>query len=234
MLSQQTSNTTNLGPHRRQNSTPTKIHPSQILPTGQRQQREQHRRGLSLDQSFAAQQNHEYTQQNGYTTGVEHVLRQRPTQPTMREAQQQQQTARPGLNEIREQQYIAGRQQLQEYLMTNQSAPRQEPGHTPFTNDYPNTQLTDFEDQVQNLLNNAYKPNTMDLLQSFDSINTAGNLDGFGNELDGYTGDIQTNEIMNQMPMSYGVPNNEGSQRQSISEGSQRPRTPQIQTRDSE
>jgi len=236
MLSQQNSNT-NLGRHQRQKSTPTKFDTSRIfLPAQfqQRQQREQHRRGLSLDQSIDIQGNNGFSQQDEHATSVEHILRQRLTQSTMREAQQQQQqTARPGFDELQEQEHIAGRQELQQYLTTNQTAPCQEPGPGSFTNSYPATQLTDFEDQVQNLLNNAYKTNTMDMLQSFDSNISAGNLDGFGNGLDGYIGNIQPNEIINTRTMSYSMPINEGSQLLTSMEGSQRPSTPQNQIRGS-
>lgn len=234
MLSQQAS-TTNPGRHQRQNSTPTKFNTSKIFYPAQfhqRQQRDAHRRDLSLDESIDLHDNNGFPQQDEHSSSVENLLRQRLTQSTMREAQQQQQqqTARPG-PDIQEREHVAGRQQQQHYITTNQLIPGQEPGVTSFADGYTTIQLPDFEDEVQNLLNNAYKTVTTDMLQSFDTTNSAGNLDGFGNKMDGYTGSIPTNEIMNTRPTHFCMRANECSHQVNGSEGPQRPCTPPNQTR---
>ena len=225
MLSYETSN--NLpGRHQRQNSTPTVFDTTNTLHPASHQSSELHRRGLSLDQQAYTQDHNGHPQQDQNTTSVEDILRQRLTQQTMREAQQQQQqTARPGPSGTLEQ------QQLQQYLMNIQEMQRPEPGPGYHTTNCHTAQLTDFNEKSQHSLTNAYSNTTMNMFLGIDLTSSAGNLDGFGNGLDGFTGNMQPNAIMNTNQTPHGLPSREGSQRPTSREGPQPPCTPPNQNR---
>ena len=224
MLSQQTSDLTP-GRHQRQNSTPTVFDTHSTLHPATLQRNELHRRGPSLDQQAYADAHNGISQQDENTISVEDILRQRLTQQTMREAQQQQKTARPGFDGM------LGQQQLQQYLMNFQETQRLEPGPGYHTCNYHTTQLTDLNETLQHSLVDENKNTTMAMFHGIDSTSSAGNLDGFGNRLEGFTGNMQPNIIMNTNQMPNGSSSRNSSQRPTSSEGPQRPCTPAHQTR---
>lgn len=212
------------GRHQRQISTPTVFDTSTLHPASH-QRNELHRRGLSLDQQTFSQPHDKAPRQDENVANVEDILRQQLTQQTMREAQQQQQTARPGPNETLEQ------QQLQRYLMNIPETQRLEPGPGYHTTNYHTAQLTDLDANLQHSLTDAYSNTTMNMLLGIDSTSSAGNLDGFGNGLDGFPGNMQPNAIMDTNQMPHGLPSREGSLRPTSREGPQRPCTPRNQNR---
>ena len=228
MLSNQPSNLLQ-GRHQRQHSTPTVYdNPKTLLPALQRQH-EPHRRGLSLDRPMLIQQHHGLPQQEDSMTSDEYILQQRLTQSLLREAQQQQQTARPGLEQTTEGTLNPLHHNRSQRNI--QLAPRQEHGAEYLSHHYLSNTTTDGAENTTHSLENTYKINNMDMFQSFDSTTSAGYLDGFGTGFDELTGNAQPNEIMNIRDMPHGLPPREGSLRPNSREGSQQPCTPKSQTR---
>lgn len=233
MLSHQTSDLLP-GRHQRQNSTPTIFNTPWTLSPATQRQHEPHRRGLSIDQSMSSTQIHnELFQQDELLTGDEYLDRQRLIQALMREVQQQKSTARPGHEQSESLTQSAHRHQS---LSSIQQAPCQEHGTGLFMDDQPNTQMTAWENDnsQRHSLQDAYKSETMDMFQSFDSTTSAGYLDGFGTGHDEYTGNSQPNETTNTKDMPHGMPSQEESQSFISRDGPQRPCTPSSQMRTSQ
>ena len=204
------------GRHQRQNSTPTKFGtPQNVSPVT-------HRRGLSTDQLSFAHRNHGLPDQDLTYEGVELTLGQQLTQTaTMREAQQQF-IPRPGLDRKTTYEQF-------DYTQALKAMPRLEHGNEDFTNNY-TTPTTELEHRIAQSLPEYYKFNTMDFSQ-FDLATPAGNLDGFGNGLEG-RGSVQPNQIMDMKVMPHGIRSPVGS-RPTSSEGVQQPCTPPSQMRTS-
>ena len=233
MLSNQTSNLLP-GRHQRQNSTPTIFNTPKTLPPASQQQDEPHRRGLSIDQSMSNTQIHnELFQQEELLTEDEYHNRQRLIQALLREVQQQHSTARPGHDQPEPLIRSIDRHQS---LGSIQQAPCQEHGPGFFLDDQRNTPTTAWENTTsqRHSLQDVYNSNNMDMFRSFDSTTSAGYLDGFGTGHDGCTGNSLPNEIMNTREMPHGMPAQEGLQRPTTSDGTQRPCTPLSQMRTSQ
>ena len=234
MLSHQTSNHLP-GRHQRQNSTSTIFNtPTTLLPVQQQQQHEQHRQGLSIDQSLSSTHSeNELFKQEELLTEDEYSNRQRLIQALMREVQQQNSTARPGHEQPETLTRSIDRHQS---LSNIQQAPCQEHGTGFFNDDLSNTPMTAWENSgsQRHSLQDEYNTNTMDMFQSFDLTTSAGYLDGFGTGQDGYTGNSLPNEIINTKEIPHGMPLQEDLQRPTTGDGTQRPRTPLSQMRTSQ
>lgn len=180
----------------------------------------------------STQIHNELFQQDELLTGDEYLDRQRLIQALMREVQQQKSTARPGHEQSESLTQSAHRHQS---LSSIQQAPCQEHGTGLFMDDQPNTQMTAWENDnsQRHSLQDAYKSETMDMFQSFDSTTSAGYLDGFGTGHDEYTGNSQPNETTNTKDMPHGMPSQEESQSFISRDGPQRPCTPSSQMRTS-
>jgi len=206
------------GRHHRHNSTPTKFdNPKNISPVA-------HRRGLSSDQLAYTHQSFVLPQQNDMPTSVEYTLGQQLTQTaTMRETQPQLMD-RPGFDqqEMYEHSYHA---------QTLKEMPCPAHGTGAFSQNYLTTPIMEFDNQMPHSLQEAYNLNTMDFLR-LDSTASAGNLDGFGNGLDGNIGNIQPNGIMKMKAMPQSIGSTSGS-RPTSREGAQVPCTPPSQMRTS-
>ena len=217
MLSYQNSDLTP-GRQQRQNSTPTTFHIPRTPPASGTQD-ELHKRGLSVDQLTHIHQYNGFHQQDQPRINVEHNFRQQLTEQHMREAQQQQQEARPGHNEISNETQI--KELLQAYIMT-QKEPSLETGfeHTPVNNP-PSFDQQDYHHDTYNRI--AINRN---MFEGYHSTTSAGNLDGFGTGLDEITKSIPTNELMNTIYTPHGLPSIEDSRASPSDETPQRPCTP--------
>ena len=204
------------GRHQRQNSTPTKFGtPQHVSPVT-------HRRGLSTDQLSYAHRNHGLPHQDLTYEGVEFTLGQQLTQTaTMREAQQQL-MARPGLDQNTTYEQF-------DYAQALKPMPCLEHGHEDFRDNY-STPTTEIEQHIRQSLPEIYNLNSMEFSQ-FDLTTPAGNLDGFGNGLEGQ-GSIQPNQLMDMKSMPHGIRSPVRS-RPTSSEGVQQPCTPPSQMRTS-
>lgn len=214
------------GRHQRQKSTPAIFDtPRTLLPATQ-QQHEPHKRGLSLGQAITPHENNGLSQQDDNLTYDEYMDRQRLIQALMREAQQQQQTARPGQeNQLNTQQ--------ESYQNSIQQAPCQEHGTGSFAHHLTTNPMTawDHPNKDKRLsLQDTYRAYATDMFQPFDPTPSAGNLDGFGPGHDGNAESIQPNEIQNTKEMPRGIPSRVGAQTSSEDEV-RRPCTPISQTR---
>ncbi|KAK0517108.1 hypothetical protein JMJ35_000263 [Cladonia borealis] len=222
MLSYQISDSTP-GRQQRQKSTPTTFDIPRTRPASGSQD-ELHKRGLSVDQLTQLHQYNGFQQQDQTRINVEHNFRQQLTQQHMREAQQQQQEARPGHNEISNETQI--KELLQAYIMT-QKEPSLETGFEHTTvNTTPSFDQQDYHHDTYNRI--AMNRN---MFEGYHSTTSAGNLDGFGTGLDEITKNIPTNELMNTIHTPRGLPSIEDSRASPSNEMVQRPCTPLSQTK---
>ncbi len=222
MLSYQTSDPTP-GRQQRQQSTPTII---DILrtPPASGSQNGPPKRGLSLDQLTQLHQYNGFQQQAHTQINVEHDFRQQLTEQHMREAQQQQQEARPGHNEISNETQI--KELLQAYIKT-QKEPSLETGFEHTTvNISPSFDQQDYYHDTYNRI--AMNRN---MFEGYHSTTSAGHLDGFGTGLDEITKNIPTNELMKTIHTPHGSPSIEESRASPSNETPQRPCTPLSQIR---
>ena len=191
MLLQQTTDFL-LGRHQRQNSTPT------VFDKQKATFQSTHGRGLSSDLPGYAYQSHGLPQLDDHSHSVEHTLGQQLTRTAFMRETQPQTMARPGLDQ--EEIYHSFH-----HNSTSKESPRLAHGTEEFTNTNHTIPTTELDNQIQQSLQTTYRLNKMDFLQSFDSIASAGNLDGFGTGLDGHIGNIPINELMNTTPMPNGI-----------------------------
>ena len=233
MLSHQTSNFLP-GRHQRQNSTPTTFNtPETLLPATQRQHG-QHRRGLSIDQPFSSTQIQDgLFQQDEILTEDEYINRQQLIEALMREMQQQQPTTRPGHEQFEILTQSAHQQQSPNSI---QQAPCQEHETGFLTDDQPHIPMTAWDNSSiqQHSLRDKINSNTMDVFQPFDPTTSAGYLDGFGTEHDGYKGNSLPNKTTSTKEILHGMPSPDNSQRPTTADGSKRPCTPLSQMRASQ
>ena len=223
MLSYQTSDLTP-GRQQRQQSTPTTFDIPRT-PPAPGSQNELPKRGLSVDQLTQLHQYNGFQQQDQTQSNVEHNFRQQLTeQQHMREAQQQQQEARPGRNEISNETQI--KELLQAYIKT-QKEPSLETGFERTTNII----LPSFDQQ--DYYHDTYNRIAMNrnMFEGYHSTTSAGNLDGFGTGLDEITKNILTNELMKTIHTPHGSPSIEDSRASPSKETPQRPCTPLSQIR---
>ncbi len=222
MLSYQTSDLTP-GRQQRQHSTPT-IFDIPRTPPASGSQNELHKRGLSLDQLIQLHQYNGFQQQDQTQINVEHNFRQQLTKQHMREAQQQQQEARPGHNKMSNETQI--KELLQEYIK-KQEEPSLETG---FEHTLVNTSQS-FDQQ--NYYHDTYNRIAMNtkMFEGYHSTTSAGNLDGFGTGLDEITKNIPINDLMKTVQTPHGSPSIEDSRASPSNETPQRPCTPLSQIR---
>ena len=222
MLSYQISDLTP-GRQQRQKSTPTTFDISRTPPASG-SQNEPPKRGFSVDQLTHLHQYDGLQQQDQTQINVEHDFRSQLTEQHMREAQQQQQEARPGYNELSNETQI--KELLQAYIKT-QKEPSLETGfeHTTVINS-PSFDQQDYYHDTYNRI--AMNRNMFD---GYHSTASAGNLDGFGTGLDEITKNIPTNELMKTIHTPHGSPSIRDSRASPSNETPQRPCTPLSQTR---
>ena len=222
MLSYQTSDLTP-GRQQRQQSTP-KIFDIPRTPPASGSQNELPKRGLSIDQLTQLHQYNGFQQQDQTQINVEHNFRQQLTEQHMREAQQQQQEARPGHNEISDE--IQIKELLQAYIKT-QKEPSLETGfeHTTVNISPSFDQLDYYHDTYNRIAMNR------NMFEGYHSTTSAGNLDGIGTGLDEITKNIPTNELMKTVQTPHGSPSIENSRVSPSNETPQRPCTPLSQIR---
>lgn len=227
MLSNQIPNSS-LGRHQRQHSTPTVFDtPKVTLIAANEQSHEPHRRGLSLDQTLESRRPLHHMQQEHNMNNVEHIIGQQLSQQNLRDTQQhqQQQMARPG------QEQTQLNHQYNENSRDLQPTPRPEHGNGTLTNEQINALLTNWDDTPSHSLHQQWNTNSTQMFQEFDSITTAGCLDGFGTGHDGQLGHLQTNQEINSGMMPNGMPSKERSEDLSVTEEAKRPQTPTHQIR---
>ena len=192
-----------IGYHRRQTSTPTvPIAPKVPLFPATQPRHDNHRRGLSLDQGHYNDRPQETSQQDETTVSIDQGLQQ-IQQHTLREAQQQHSMARPG--QTNDQETLIQRKNNSIYI---KPAPEQGFSVGNITgNDFSNP-LSDSKNDLLDFIN-EYQSKTNNLCSH--PTNSAGYLEGLGNETDVNSQDNTRTTELNAFEMLFddGLPRRE-------------------------
>lgn len=238
MLSKQTSN---LHPrqHRRQNSTPTTFDAQKVpllpAPLQRQQQHGSHRRGLSLDQHTHTRHPRQLSPQDDRTRSPnpglpltqQHILREAQPQLLARPGQQSQQ---PPQIYIESEIFESSRRHGQDDNQTFSSGPVPNERYIKQDIDFENADLSEI------FANSGSQD--LSALSSFNTVSSAGYLDGFGLGLglNDLTGEIQYDggRAVEKTPSYNANTHQQQSLQQDSSEPPQRPYTPTNQSNNGE